>query len=100
MMNGSDAIILSALTTQSSNVFESIHDGGGGEHMSHIAYLLTATTLFLIGFFGFFLNLFVIILMCKDMQVSDNGRRGFKLLTHFHDKKEENVNFLFPRKLP
>lgn len=34
------------------------------------AYSLTATVLFLIGFFGFFLNLLVIILMCKDIQVS------------------------------
>lgn len=33
-------------------------------------YTLTAVTLSLIGFFGFFLNLCVIILMCKDLQVS------------------------------
>lgn len=71
MMNGSNVITLSAVTTESNHVFESIHDGSGGEHMTDIAYLLTATTLFSIGFFGFFLNLFVIILMCKDMQVSE-----------------------------
>lgn len=33
-------------------------------------YTITAIVLFAIGFFGFFLNLFVIILMCKDIQVS------------------------------
>ena len=34
------------------------------------AYTATAAVLFLIGFFGFFLNLFVIVLMCKDIKVS------------------------------
>jgi hypothetical protein len=71
MMNGSDVITLNVFTTESNNVFESIH--GVGEHMSPFAYLLTATTLFFIGFFGFFLNIFVIILMCKDMQVSEKS---------------------------
>lgn len=33
-------------------------------------YTVAAAVLFFIGFFGFFLNLFVIVLMCKDMQVS------------------------------
>lgn len=42
------------------------------EYMSYNAYLLTAITLFFIGFFGFFLNLLVIFLMCKDVQVSNN----------------------------
>lgn len=44
--------------------------GESGTHMSSWAYTLTAVILFLIGFFGFFLNLFVIVLMCKDIQVS------------------------------
>lgn len=39
-------------------------------HMEPWAYNATAVALFLIGFFGFFLNLFVIVLMCKDIQVS------------------------------
>lgn len=39
------------------------------ELMDEWAYTASATVLFLIGFFGFFLNLFVIILMCKDMQL-------------------------------
>lgn len=33
-------------------------------------FLASAAILFLIGFFGFFLNLFVIVLMCKDIQVN------------------------------
>lgn len=40
------------------------------EAMPAWGYTATAAVLFFIGFFGFFLNLFVIILMCKDMQVS------------------------------
>lgn len=39
-------------------------------HMEPWAYTFTAVILFCIGFFGFFLNLFVIVLMCKDIQVS------------------------------
>lgn len=39
------------------------------ELMESWAYVAAAVTLFFIGFFGFFLNLFVIALMCKDMQV-------------------------------
>lgn len=42
----------------------------GGELMEEWAYTLTAVVLFCIGFFGFSLNLLVIILMCKDIQVS------------------------------
>jgi c-opsin len=41
-----------------------------GDLMLPWAYTAAAVTLFLIGFFGFFLNLFVIALMCKDVQVS------------------------------
>ncbi|XP_041765172.1 vertebrate ancient opsin-like [Anopheles merus] len=37
--------------------------------MAPWAYNASAVTLFFIGFFGFFLNLFVIALMCKDMQL-------------------------------
>uniref|UniRef100_A0A182JS56 G-protein coupled receptors family 1 profile domain-containing protein n=1 Tax=Anopheles christyi TaxID=43041 RepID=A0A182JS56_9DIPT len=37
--------------------------------MAPWAYNASAITLFFIGFFGFFLNLFVIALMCKDMQL-------------------------------
>ncbi|XP_058058059.1 vertebrate ancient opsin-like [Anopheles bellator] len=40
-----------------------------GELMAPWAYNASAVTLFFIGFFGFFLNLFVIALMCKDMQL-------------------------------
>lgn len=39
------------------------------ELMDEWAFTASAVVLFLIGFFGFFLNLFVIILMCKDMQL-------------------------------
>lgn len=38
--------------------------------MSTEGYVVTAIVLFFIGFFGFFLNLFVIVLMLKDKQVS------------------------------
>lgn len=44
--------------------------------MAPWAYNASAVTLFFIGFFGFFLNLFVIALMCKDMQVSGSNGRG------------------------
>ncbi|EAT43163.2 AAEL005373-PA [Aedes aegypti] len=37
--------------------------------MESWAYVASAVTLFFIGFFGFFLNLFVIALMCKDVQL-------------------------------
>uniref|UniRef100_A0A182SF84 G-protein coupled receptors family 1 profile domain-containing protein n=1 Tax=Anopheles maculatus TaxID=74869 RepID=A0A182SF84_9DIPT len=37
--------------------------------MAPWAYNAAAITLFFIGFFGFFLNLFVIALMSKDMQL-------------------------------
>jgi hypothetical protein len=40
--------------------------------MEEWAYIMTTLALFLIGFFGFTLNLLVIVLMCKDIQVSDN----------------------------
>uniref|UniRef100_A0AAG5CSL4 G-protein coupled receptors family 1 profile domain-containing protein n=1 Tax=Anopheles atroparvus TaxID=41427 RepID=A0AAG5CSL4_ANOAO len=39
------------------------------ELMPPWAYSVTAVTLFFIGFFGFFLNLFVLALMCKDIQL-------------------------------
>ncbi|XP_065088642.1 vertebrate ancient opsin-like [Ochlerotatus camptorhynchus] len=39
------------------------------ELMEPWAYVAAAVTLFFIGFFGFFLNLFVIALMCKDVQL-------------------------------
>ena len=67
MMNSSGVIVFDAFTTER-QLLESIPPEN--EYMSHNAYLLTAMTLFFIGFFGFFLNLFVIILMCKDVQVS------------------------------
>ncbi|XP_049875541.1 opsin-VA-like [Pectinophora gossypiella] len=37
--------------------------------MPEWAYTISAFALFLIGFFGFFLNLMVILLMCKDRQL-------------------------------
>lgn len=40
------------------------------EHLPDWGYTATASVLFAIGFFGFSLNLFVIVLMCKDIQVS------------------------------
>lgn len=43
------------------------------ELMEPWGYTVAAIVLFFIGFFGFFLNLFVIILMCRDLQVSLNG---------------------------
>ncbi|XP_058446173.1 vertebrate ancient opsin-like [Malaya genurostris] len=44
-------------------------DGRPAELMEPWAYVAAAVTLFFIGFFGFFLNLFVIALMCKDVQL-------------------------------
>lgn len=38
--------------------------------MPEWGYTITAIILFLIGFFGFFFNLIVIVLMYKDIQVS------------------------------
>lgn len=40
------------------------------EVMPEWAYTAAAVVLLTIGIFGFCLNLFVIILMCKDFQVS------------------------------
>ncbi|XP_039438145.1 vertebrate ancient opsin-like isoform X2 [Culex pipiens pallens] len=40
-----------------------------GDLMPPWAYVATAVVLFFIGFFGFFLNLFVIALMCKEVQL-------------------------------
>lgn len=40
------------------------------ELMEPWGYTIAAVVLFFIGFFGFFLNIFVIILMCRDLQVS------------------------------
>jgi hypothetical protein len=40
------------------------------EYMEPWAFTATAVVLFFIGFFGFSLNLLVIVLMCKDIQVS------------------------------
>ncbi|XP_055605743.1 opsin-3-like [Uranotaenia lowii] len=44
-------------------------DHGPDTLMEPWAYVASAVTLFFIGFFGFFLNLFVIALMCKDVQL-------------------------------
>jgi hypothetical protein len=44
-------------------------------------YTVTAIALLLIGFFGFFLNLFVIVLMCKDIQVSASATETFQCQT-------------------
>lgn len=43
------------------------------DEMPDWGYEAAAAVLFLIGFFGFSLNLFVIILMCKDIQVSSRN---------------------------
>lgn len=62
------------MATQSLNLsyekishYEEFHD-----LMPKWGYAASAFVLFLIGFFGFFLNLLVIILMFKDKQVSEN----------------------------
>lgn len=44
-------------------------NGHGDLLMSNEGYIAAAVVLFFIGFFGFFLNLFVIVLMCKERQV-------------------------------
>jgi NADH:ubiquinone oxidoreductase subunit K len=41
-----------------------------GQLMSPEGYIATAVVLFCIGFIGFFSNLSVIVLMCKNKQVS------------------------------
>lgn len=59
------------LAETSANVRESGGDSEFREEflMSTGGYIAAALVLFCIGFFGFFLNLFVIILMCKEKQV-------------------------------
>lgn len=68
----SSAIIISSATA----AFPELVGGYGREPvpappelMEPWAYVAATVTLFFIGFFGFFLNLFVIALMCKDVQV-------------------------------
>lgn len=86
MMNSNGTIVFDVFTTEN-HVLESI--AADPEHMSQFAYLLTAITLFFIGFFGFFLNLFVIILMCKDIQVSVTTS-GIVLLSLSHFLVRDN----------
>lgn len=73
----SSAIIITS-TTEGFPELVGGGDGGGygrepvpalPELMEPWAYVASAVALFFIGFFGFFLNLFVIALMCKDVQV-------------------------------
>lgn len=51
-------------------IHDQIPDKSRYEDMPDWGYATTAAVLFTIGFFGFFLNFFVIVLMCKDTQVS------------------------------
>lgn len=53
-------------------IHDQIPDESRHGDMPDWGYAATATVLFTIGFFGFFLNFFVIVLMCKDTQVSEN----------------------------
>jgi hypothetical protein len=70
MMNSLSATQISFTTEQhGQNVLEFTEKMSHGT-MPDWGYTLTAAVLFSIGFFGFFLNLFVIVLMCKDIQVS------------------------------
>lgn len=48
-------------------------NGLDGDLMPLEGYVATAVVLFCIGFFGFFLNLIVIVLMIKDKEVINNG---------------------------
>lgn len=58
-------------TIQNVTVNSGVADDGYGMLMPAGGYISAAITLFFIGFFGFFLNLSVIVLMWKDKQVSD-----------------------------
>lgn len=64
------------------------------ELMESWAYVASAVTLFFIGFFGFFLNLFVIALMCKDVQVSDDLIYWFCILCSPHRWHEQKFSLL------
>lgn len=52
------------------NLFDVSEELPQFNEMPEWGYVATAVTLLLIGFFGFTLNLLVIVLMCKDIQVS------------------------------
>jgi hypothetical protein len=55
------------------------------EFMPAWGFTAAAVVLFLIGFFGFFLNLVVIIVMCKDNQVSFGESFCLLFSTFFFD---------------
>jgi hypothetical protein len=71
MMNLDNSLVHDDFFTKSydENQLKHFMDGNSYDLMENWAYQLTAGVLFCIGFFGFFLNLFVIILMCKDIKV-------------------------------
>lgn len=70
MMNSLSVANISSVPQQNAQNLLDISETMQHNHMPDWAYAATASVLFSIGFFGFFLNLFVIILMCKDTQVS------------------------------
>lgn len=77
MMNTFSVTDLNVGTDQSDRNLLDIMGTTSPDEMPPWGYTLTATVLFAIGFFGFFLNLFVIILMCKDIQVSTHKNYDF-----------------------
>lgn len=70
MMNTLSVSEISVVTERNGNSLLELGDKMSHDEMPDWGFTLAAAVLFLIGFFGFFLNLFVIILMCKDVQVS------------------------------
>jgi hypothetical protein len=70
MMNSLSATEISFTTEQHGQNVMDFTEKMSQDQMPDWGYTFAAATLFCIGFFGFSLNLFVIVLMCKDIQVS------------------------------
>lgn len=78
-MNSLSVIDVNTVINQNANNLLDIKETMPLEQLPVWGFTLAAAVLFSIGFFGFFLNLFVIILMCKDTQVSDKLSDSLRL---------------------
>lgn len=87
MMNSLSATETSLITDQYGQNVLDFTEKMPHEQMPDWGYTLTAAVLFSIGFFGFSLNLFVIVLMCKDIQVSSHP---FSVLLRIQQISEKN----------
>lgn len=92
MMNTLSVTEISVVTERNGNTLLELTPQ---DEMPDWGFTLAAVVLFLIGFFGFFLNLFVIILMCKDIQVS---RSTLSLRDKPHVNHSKNFISKFSRK--